>query len=431
MEERQVKNRGSRSDRRGRQTACLAVLIAIVSMLVVVGCGGSSSSSSGSSGSGGTTLQWWDSYGNIPERNKELQEVFDQIKAKTGITVERTTFEYGEFENKLVQAAATGQFPDIALVDQGEIPSFASQGIIADLTKQVEGWPGKSQILPNILEADHYENKYWGAPFLTNATALFYNAEELKAAGISSPPGNWEELSADAKKLTTGNTYGFCFSANATEEGSSVFEPFLWQAGGDITTIGDQASVEALEYVNSFVAEGSAPKSVLSWGQNDVANQFVAGSCAMMVNGPWELEAMEAEAKFDWKVSPLPEGVEAASSLGGEQLVISKNADVEAAWKVAEEVLNPKLIGPTAISLGGLPNRKDTENDPAWTSGPGRKAFAESVPAARPRSIYGPQYNQISEQIWTMVQDVLSGSKSAEDAAKEAGSVIEPLLPSS
>jgi multiple sugar transport system substrate-binding protein len=433
--------RSSRPFGPGRNARWLGAVIVVLSLalgLAACGGGGSSSSSSSSTGSSGSsgekeevTLQWWDSYGNIPERNEALQAVFDEIKEKTGITVERTTFEYGEFQNKLVQAAATGEFPDIALVDQGEIPAFSEQGIVADLTEKVDGWSEKGQILPNILEADYYEEKYWGAPFLTNATALFYNADELKAAGIQKPPATWEELKEDAKTLTSGNTSGFCFSANATEEGSSVFEPFLWQAGGDIPTIGDEASVEALEFVNGFVEEGSSPKSVLSWGQNDVANQFIAGSCAMMINGPWELEEVGDSAKFNWETAPLPEGKEAASSLGGEQLVISKDADVDAAWEVAEQVLNPKVIGPTAIMLGGLPNRKDTENDPEWLKGHGRKAFAEAVPVARPRSIYGPQYNQISEQIWTMVQNVLSGSKSASDAAKEAGATIEPLLPTS
>lgn len=434
-----MKIRGLRPQSVGRNLRLFAVLAAIVAAaLTVAACGGSdsttgsSSSDAGSTESGGEAvkLEWWDSYGNIPERNKLLDEVFATVKANTGIEVERTTFEYGEFQNKLVQAAATGQFPDIALVDQGAVPTFAEQGILADLSEQVDAWPEKSEVFPNILEADYYEDKYWGAPFLTNATALFYNADQLKEAGVS-PPKTWDELESAAEKLTSGNQFGFCFSANASEEGSSVFEPFLWQAGGDVPTIGDTASVEALDFVNGFVEAGTAPKSVLSWGQNDVANSFVAGGCSMMVNGPWNLEAVGEQAKFNWEVVPLPEGVEGASSLGGEQLVISQDSDVESAWKVAEEVLNPEISAEAVIAFGGLPNRKDTESDPAWTKGQGRKAFAESVPVARPRSVYGPQYPQISEQIWTMVQNVLSGTKSAEDAATEAGAAIEPLLPPS
>jgi multiple sugar transport system substrate-binding protein len=431
-----MKVRGSRSERRlRRRVSWLVALAALAAAMLLAACGGSdsddSSATTSDSGKQSATVQWWDSYGNIPERNKELQEVFDRIRADTGVTVKRTTFEYGEFRDKLVQAAATGQFPDLAFVDQGDVPIYADQGIISDVTDKVNAWDGKDQILPNILEAVHYKDRYWGVPFLTNATALFYNAEQFRAAGISSPPATWDELSADAKKLTRGSTSGFCFAANANEEGSSVFEPFLWQAGGDVPTIGDQASVDALDYVNSFVEDGSAPKSILSWGQNDIANQFIAGNCSMMVNGPWELGALADQARFEWNAAPLPRGVDAASSLGGEQLVISKDADMDAAWTVAEQVLDPAVIGRVAIDLGGLPNRRDTESDPAWTTGKGRQAFADSVKFARPRSVYGPKYNQISEQIWTMVQNVLSGTKSSQDAANEAGSAIQPLLPSS
>jgi len=431
-----MKVRGSRSERRRWRATWLVALAMLAASMLLAACGGgddnsSSSSTSGSSGKQSATIQWWDSYGNIPERNKALQEVFDQIRADTGVTVKRTTFEYGEFRDKLVQAAATGQFPDIAFVDQGDVPIYADQGIISDVTDKVNAWDGKDQILPNILEAVHYKDRYWGVPFLTNATAMFYNVEQFRAAGIAQPPTTWDELSADAKKLTRGSTSGFCFAANANEEGSSVFEPFLWQAGGDVPTIGDQASIDALDFVNSFVKDGTAPKSILSWGQNDIANQFIARNCSMMVNGPWELGALAEQARFDWDVAPMPRGAQAASSLGGEQLVISKNADMDAAWTVAEQVLDPAVIGRVAISLGGLPNRKDTESDPAWTTGKGRQAFADSVQYARPRSVYGPKYNQISEQIWTMVQNVLSGTKSSADAAKEAGTAIQPLLPAS
>ena len=38
--------------------------------------------------------------------------------------------------------------------------------------------------------------------------------------------------------------------------------------------------------------DGSMSKSVVNWTQADVNDQFMAGKAAMMVNGPWQLPAL-------------------------------------------------------------------------------------------------------------------------------------------
>jgi multiple sugar transport system substrate-binding protein len=75
-----------------------------------------------------------------------------------------------------------------------------------------------------------------------------------------------------------------------------------------------------------------------------------------------------------------------------------------------------------------VPNRTDTLNDEAWQWDPAVAAFAAQMPTARPRSVYGPQYPQLSEAVWTMAQQVLTGTKNAQDAAAEAKNRIQPLL---
>ena len=41
-----------------------------------------------------------------------------------------------------------------------------------------------------------------GLPFDGESTGLFYRTDLFQAAGITSPPTTWEELQADAAKLT-------------------------------------------------------------------------------------------------------------------------------------------------------------------------------------------------------------------------------------
>ena len=103
---------------------------------------------------------------------------------------------------------------------------------------------------------------------------LFYNKAMLKAAGLQ-PPTTWDELAADAKKLTKPPVYGMAFDATADEQSTCQLEPFFWSNGASLTNV-DQPSFEsALQLWVNMVKDGSSSKSVLQWGQSpDLAQQF-------------------------------------------------------------------------------------------------------------------------------------------------------------
>ena len=49
-----------------------------------------------------------------------------------------------------------------------------------------------------------------------------------------------------------------------------------------------------------------ASKDVLVKRQFEMTNSFLGGACAMVVGGPWELQRMNKDAKFEWRVAKLP-----------------------------------------------------------------------------------------------------------------------------
>ncbi|MBO3747802.1 ABC transporter substrate-binding protein [Streptosporangiaceae bacterium NEAU-GS5] len=395
--------------------------------------GGTTSSSSAPSGAAGdkVTITWWDYFGYSPQSDQAVNSLIQKYEqSHPNVDIQRTAIGFADFRTKLLQAAATGKFPDIAAVDNSDIPVFASQGALADLTSKMSAWPRKDDYLDFVVQSVQYDKKFYGVPFRSNTTALWYNKDLFKKAGIAGPPQTWQDLRTDAKALTSGKQSGFCFAAAPTEEGTFTFLPMIWQAGGDVPTIGDGASVKALQFVNDLVnVDKSAPKSVLQWGQSDVGDQFGSGLCAMMVNGPWVLGSVE-KGKFAWDVAPWPAGdAGTASPLGGEAWAVGKNANVDAVWQLADWLADP-ANSRTEISegLSSIPNRKDTLDDPAWVWHPMVKAFAQQMPSAHPRGVYGPKYAQISEAVWTMEQEVLSGAKDPQTAADDAKAKIQPLL---
>jgi len=64
--------------------------------------------------------------------------------------------------------------------------------------------------------------------------------------------------------------------------------------------------VQALTLWKDLVDAKSASKSVVTWTQADVNDQFMAGNAAMMVNGPWQLPTLNADKKLNFGVVPIP-----------------------------------------------------------------------------------------------------------------------------
>lgn len=418
------------------------ILLLIALVLVAAACGGAGTeqetggveaTAAESEGGGGeqVTLEWLDYFGTLPETDQAISDAIAAYEEEhPNVTINRTTVGFADLRPQIIQGAASGTLPDIMIIDNPDHQSLAAQGALADITEYASDWEGADQYFEGPWQSTLYEDANYGVPFESNATALYYNTDLFEQAGISEPPASWEELRSTAEALTQDRTAGFCFSGTASEEGTFTFLPFLWQAGGDVPTIGDEPSIEALTYLNTLVNEdGSVPEGVVSLGQADVFNQWIAGQCAMMINGPWQLpEIEEAAPDFGWAVAPWPEQEEAASILGGENYAIGAGANVEAAWDVLEWLSTPERIQPIIATIG-LPNREDMADDEFWTEEP-LSTFVDQVEIARPRA-YGPEYPQISEIIWTMVQQVLTEDAAPEQAAQAAGEAIQPLLPES
>jgi multiple sugar transport system substrate-binding protein len=377
------------------------------------------------------SMQFWHYYTD----NQDFQKALDNAiatyqKENPNVEIKQTAIPFGDLKNKIIQGAATRTIADIVIVDNPDHQAMVAQGAFADITDKL-----KDSNLPGLyfkgpFSSTVYKGKNYGLPFVSNATALYYNEEMLKAAGIAKPPATWAELQATAKKLTVGDRYGFCFSAVGTEEGTFTFLPFLWSTGSDLNTFGDAGSVKALELWNTLVnKDKSVSRAAIGWSQGDVYQQFIAGKCAMMINGPWQLPNFKKDkVTFKWGVAPWPKDKESVSILGGENFALGNGKNVDEAWKFLSWLTKPENLKPLIVTNGSLPNRTDMAKDPTWNSDPIIKLFVEQVSVARPRA-YGAKYPQISEQIWTAFQSVMSGKKSAAEAAKEAAAQIKPLLP--
>ena len=102
------------------------------------------------------------------------------------------------------------------------------------------------------------------------------------------------------------NVYGLTFSAKANEEGTFQFLPWAQMGGATYDHINTDGAVKALSTWKEIMDDKLASPDTLTRGQWDATATFNAGNAAMAITGPWELDRMLKDAKFDWGVALLP-----------------------------------------------------------------------------------------------------------------------------
>ncbi|ATY12000.1 sugar ABC transporter substrate-binding protein [Amycolatopsis sp. AA4] len=349
------------------------------------------------------------------------QKVLDGCAAQTGIKIDRQKVPTAQLLPKVLQGASSKTLPNLMFTDNPTLQQVASTGALTPLTDYGISTDGYS---PGIVKAGTYQDKVYGLAPGVNGLALIYNKDLLQAAGVE-PPKTWDELKAAAAKLTKDGKYGLAFSAIASEEGTWQFLPFFWSNRAELSRLDSPQATQALQFVTDLVKSGSASKSVLTWNQNDVADQFVGGNAAMMINGSWNLARLDEQKSLHYGVVPIPvpqAGAQPVVALGGEVGAIPATgaAGQRAAGKVLSCILSEPVMLEWSKAHAYVPSKTSVAQKFAAEQ-PSMQAFANEVGAARSRTAeLGDKYPKVSQAIADALQAALTGTSSPADALKTA-----------
>ncbi len=362
--------------------------------------------------------------------NKSLLDTFDWIcksfnDSQSDIEVSHVYVPFADFKKQLSIGMAAGNLPDLVLIDNPDHAAYAQMGLFADVTQYVSKW--SNDYFPGPWKSATMNGKIYGIPFTSNCLALFYNVDMLKKAGVN-PPQTWTELRAAAKKLSGNGVYGLGMSAVKSEEGTFQFLPWLLSSGAKIDKLNSKQAIASFSILSNLVKDGSMPKEVINWTQADVEKQFAAGKLAMMVNGPWNIPAIKSDApELKWNVVKIPRDKVYTSVLGGENMGVVKGKNVASACKFLQFLAEPKIVREYEIRFNMFPPRKDVATDPAWAKDPVMQVFMDEMKYAMPRGPH-PKWPEISNTMSTALQEVLTASKTPEQAAKDAQAKVAVIL---
>ena len=377
------------------------------------------------------TVQFW-SY--VPLDNPGLYPTIEKFNQSQGnIKIEAKFIPFADFKRQLTVAIAGGTPPDCALVDNPDYASYIAMGVFEDLGPRIAKWEYKEKdFYPGPWQSCRWQGRQYGIPFETNTLVLFYNVDLFQEAGLdpNKPPKTWEELTSYAAKLTKDGVFGLSICAVASEEGTFQWLPFLQQNGGDIFHLDSPAAIEALQLWVDWIQKGYVSKEIVNMDQwSGVRPQFQNGVAAMMINGPWCVKPIRDEVPdLNWKVAPLPGRKKQASAMGGVDFgIIKKAKNADAAWEFIKWLYKPENITEFWQKFGTLPLMPAiAAKAPYWKGDPVFDVLLEQMKYAAPRGPH-PKWPQISTAIFTAMQEALTGTKTAEQALKDAAKRVKQI----
>jgi trehalose/maltose transport system substrate-binding protein len=328
------------------------------------------------------------------------------------------------------------------------------QGICAahavDMKKYVKA-DEVSQNFPRIIENNTVNGKLVSIPWFTDAGILYYRTDLLEKYGYKEPPKTWEELADMAKKIQDGERkegkkdfQGFVFQGKASESVTCNALEWVYSYGGGTiidpdkkVTINNPNAIKALQTARSWVGTIS-PTGVVTYGEEEARNVWQAGNAAFMRNWPYAYATGQdpkspIAGKFD--VSVLPKGGDNgknAASLGGWQLMVSAySKQPDAAADLVKFMTSQESQKKRALQLSQFPTLPALYSDPDVLA---KNAWFKNMldvlrnAVARPSTVTGADYNQISTAFFQSVNKVLSGGQSAQDAVQQVEKVGKRLV---
>ena len=217
-----------------RKRAILAGAIAAAVALVAAGCSGNSSNS----GSGTTLTYWASNQGTSLDNDKQvLTPVLDEFTKQTGIKVKLEVIGWNDLQTRIQTAVTSGQGPDVLNIGNTWAASLQATGAFLPFDDSaMKAIGGADKFVKTALDTGGAPGKtVTSVPLYGLAYGLYYNKKMFSDAGLT-PPATWEDMVADAKKLTTGGKYGFALAAgsytenahfafiNAAQNGAELFD---------------------------------------------------------------------------------------------------------------------------------------------------------------------------------------------------------------
>jgi multiple sugar transport system substrate-binding protein len=373
-----------------------------------------------------------------PEEAAVYRSLVSAYRDSGGGEVELVAVGRGEHLTRLSTAFASGDAPDVFLINYREYAPFAQRGAIAPVGPMLaERGVDFADYYEEPLRAFTYDGALQCMPQNISSLVVYWNRALFRDAGVEPPRAgwSWSEFARTAEALTGDGVKGVGIDPSITR-----MAPFIWSSGGAIvdddaaptrTTLHEPGARAALDAVADLVASGVTPTKDEVAAQG-LVERFMTGKVAMVLSSRVEVPALREQAGLDFDVAGLPVIGEPASVLHSDAYCVasgSPNQDAAArfiAYAVGRQ-------GQTVTALGGrtVPSLRSVATSPAFLS-PTRapassQVFLDAIPLLRHTPVI-PSWPEVEDIIGTQLERAFADGVPLEEALAEIRRQADPLL---
>jgi multiple sugar transport system substrate-binding protein len=378
------------------------------------------------------------------EMEKKYLDVFAQKYPQ--IKVNLTTAPFDAHHEKLQVRVAGGNAPDVFVLSEQAITTYVSKGVLKDLTPL---YARDKVPVDNFIDAAisyctsngephairHRDGKYYGMPTWNSPTALLYNVDMFKAAGVTYDENwDWDKYLDVLKKLTK-DTNG---DGKIDQYGGPLFTgigvsiPWCFVAANGGTWVDDTAkkcvidspqTVEAYQFLVDLALKYKVTPSTAEVGGLSYTQQFTTGKVATIWCEPWGLEAFK-DAPFHWEVAmpPVRKGKRVAEFEACSIVMSRDTKQTEAAWTLIKFLGLDPDCQKIMTDYGVLPSTKD-----AKIADPRMRAFQHAMSfGVAPDFVNG--FGEIDSAVSAALESVLLGQGNVKDAFTTLKPKIDLIL---
>jgi len=356
---------------------------------------------------------------------------------------------YADTEQKFMTALASGQVPDLVMLEISRLPGFADRGALLALDDLASGPDGidLQDFAGALLAESRINGKLYSLPQARSMPVFYYNKDMFKEAGLddSQAPKDWAALRDAAVKLTKsdGSRYGF-----GLQIGNPwwYFQAAVENYGAEISkgnpcapSFNEPKAVEALQWWYDLVYKDKAVKiypgqGLTTWEQ--LQADFISGKVGMMFITTGWMGNIEKNSKFRVGVGMLPAGPTGIRRVptGGNGIAIPAKSPAtkqKAAWKFLKWLTDTQQTAAWAKATGYMPLRLSAMNDPALQSyfqeRPNFKVAVEQMRYASPFPCIklNPKTESTCDVLW---ERIFVGKEPIQKVADEVAAQVSALM---
>lgn len=363
-----------------------------------------------------------------------MKQVFDKIAsdfeaANPGITIQGESVSWDDAYQKITTSVLAGDAADVIYIGGRWVAPFTQIGALLPLDDYADA--AKLATFPDgALQQNRFQGSLRALPVAFSTKVLFYRTDL-----IDSPPTTWDELLATAQQVTEDNpgTYGIGIPGASHVSTTGQFFTFLYQAGGQVfddegnVALDSPEAVKALTFYTDLYTKYGVTPNPIEYNREQLPELFKQGKIAMMIIGPWGKTIMgldEDNPDVPYATAVLPCGERCGGIQVGDSVAVwqgTEHPDEAYAFVDYWTSLEPHTY--YDLNTGLTPLVAGEQDDPTFDT-PFWKPFIAMIDQGFPQP--SPlAWEPFQGIITDMIQNVLLGNQTPEEALQAASAAIE------